>query len=81
MNRSPDEKSFGDSARPVRPAPSVSGLNALEGAARAALDTLSGDALSDAAWARTRKSLMEFASILRSWEPSGRQRSSRLDNV
>lgn len=53
----------------------------LEDAARATLDSLAGRCLTDAEWMRARAKLVEFMSILRTWDQQAKTSNSRTDNV
>lgn len=50
---------------------------ALETAARAALGMRAGHVLTDAEWAAARSKLLEFARILRGWDPGGVPRGAK----
>ena len=52
-----------------------------ENAARAALESRAGRTLTDMEWAQARARLLEFATILRSWDQKAKSGNSRLDNV
>ena len=62
------------------PRPGVS-PNATENAARAALDTRTGRALSDREWAQARAKLLAFAMVLRDWDRQAQTPTSGLGNV
>lgn len=53
----------------------------MENAARDALDLHLGHAITDAEWARTRAKLLEFVSILRSWDRPAETDESEGGNV
>ena len=53
----------------------------LEKAARSALDVCAGRALTDGEWAQTRERLLEFALIVRSWDPTTKACKQGLGNV
>ena len=56
-------------------------LRSLEDTARAVLETRTGRPVNDVEWAQARMRLLEFVTILRSWESKAKTRESELDNV
>jgi hypothetical protein len=52
-----------------------------ENAARAALDSAAGRTLTDPEWEQTQSKLVEFVSILRSWDRKAQKVSAGLGNV
>jgi hypothetical protein len=53
----------------------------LEDTARAALETRTGRPVNDVEWAQARTRLLEFVTILRSWQSKAKTPQSELDNV
>jgi len=68
-------------AAPLNAAPSQSGPSRLENAARRALDRHVGRAVTDAEWARARARLVEFATILRTWQQKAPASERQFGNV
>jgi hypothetical protein len=56
-------------------------LRSLEDTARVALESRSGLTVSDVEWAQARTRLLEFVTILRSWQSKAKTTESELDNV
>ena len=54
---------------------------ALEDAARAALDSSAGRTLTDAEWAQQRSRLLKFVTILRGWDQKAGNTAPALGNV
>jgi hypothetical protein len=56
-------------------------LRSLEDTARAALESRTGLTVSNVEWAQARTRLLEFVTILRSWQSKAKTPESGLDNV
>jgi len=74
------------SSRPIEPpfsgpTPVAPASPDLEIAARAALDSCTGRALSVPEWARARTKLLEFVTIIAKWDQAAKNSSEELGNV